>query len=236
MTHTFESPADLELAHYGVKGMRWGVRKDRERVYRERAKNSKSKASDFEKASKDFRKSARTTNANSPKKRRLDERADSIADSQAKKHRKAEAKNTKRADTEAFWKKDASSETVKGLKAERERIKSGMVKRAILYTAVPVATNALGFTPAQTLAVTGMVGFTDTLLNSNKTKIALKDLPTKGQEKREYKRAGRQALGGVYGGAVGTAIVGGFELKANTKRIHMAELREAERKWKQHYG
>lgn len=31
MTHTFESPADLELAHYGVKGMRWGIRKDRER-------------------------------------------------------------------------------------------------------------------------------------------------------------------------------------------------------------
>jgi hypothetical protein len=30
MTHTFESPADLELAHYGVKGMRWGIRKDRE--------------------------------------------------------------------------------------------------------------------------------------------------------------------------------------------------------------
>jgi hypothetical protein len=228
MTHTFESPADLELAHYGVKGMRWGIRKDRERVYRERAKNSKSKASDFEKASKDFRKSTRTTNANSPKKRRLDERAASIADSQAK--------NTKRADTEAFWKKDASSETVKGLKAERERIKSGMVKRAILYTAVPVATNALGFTPAQTLLAIGMVGFTDTLLNSNKTKIALKDLPTKGQEKREYKRAGRQALGGVYGGALGTAVVGGFELKANTKRIHMAELREAEQKWKQRYG
>ena len=31
MTHTFESPADLELAHYGVKGMRMAELREADR-------------------------------------------------------------------------------------------------------------------------------------------------------------------------------------------------------------